>query len=258
MMLKKSYLFVAFASIYKSSCANLIRGYLWTCADSVNAMLMIAVFAIIGAGPSDVYHTNRIYVIGMGLWVMASISRAYFGTAHGTLFLKMERVLENYIMSPLPAWLWIVSVITEEIQASLFANWPVVLLLFIMGMSAPSWQGALLGMALLLLAMVFFVCMGFMMSLTAQKWNDLSKWDNTIIFPAFMLSGSFFDASALPEKFRFLMEYNPIYQLQYGVRQLWFLNENPIPYNFIVWGAMAGAMFIINWFVLYRGFGLKR
>ncbi len=256
-LLKKNYLWVAFGTLYKNALTNLRRAYVWTCIDSINAMLMLAVFSIIGTGQSDVYQTNRLFVIGVGLWVMAAITRSYFGVAHNLMFYKLERVLENYMMSPLPSWLWLGSVLVEEMQSAFLSSLPVLILLFFLGIPLPSLSALLLGLLLLMLVMIFLGCMGFFMMLNAKRWNDISKWDNTIIFPLFMLSGSFFDATALPEKYRFLMEWNPFYQLQYTIRQLWFLDSNPIPYSYIIWSILAVISFAITWLALRRGYGLK-
>ncbi|MGI9461333.1 MAG: ABC transporter permease [Alphaproteobacteria bacterium] len=257
-MLKKNYLRIACGTIYQFALLGFSRHHWWVWTDSINAILLIGVFSIIGTNFSSVYQTDQIYVIGMGLWVMVLLNRAYFGTAWTLMFHKLEHVLENLVMSPLPAWGWLGMIIIEYVQNAIIAAMPFIILLLLFGMPIPSLSGFLLSVALLCLAMVFFTAFGFLMMLGAQKWNDLSKWDNTLIMPLFMLSGSFFDATALPEKYRFLMEWNPVYQLQYGIRQLWFLDHNPIAYNFLIWGGMTTFIIIISLIAISRGYGLKQ
>lgn len=257
-MLKKNYLWVAFSTLYRYNWMITLRYHAMLWIDSINAMLMIAVFAVIGTTHSDIYQTNQLYVIGLGLLAMVLMTRAYFSTAHGLMYYKLERVLENYVMSPLPGWLWLSTVMLEETQNAFLATLPYMLLLLVLGLPMPTLTGFLLALSLILLIMMFFIPLGFMMMLPAQKWNDLSKWDNTIIYPALMLSGTFFDATALPEQYRFLMEYNPLYMLQHGLRELWFLHKVPPLHTYVTLGTMAFLSFTITMLMLNRGYGLKK
>lgn len=255
-MLKKNYLWVAFKTLYRYSLIRLKVEHWWLWSESVNAMLMLAVFTILDVGHSAHYQTNQLLVIGLGLWVMTILTRGYYGTTHELMYYKLERVLENYVMSPLPVWLWLYSNLLDVVQKALLASLPVLLLLLLLNLPLPSFWGLLYVLWLLFLGITIFFGFGFAMALLAKRWNDLSHWD-LIIFPILMLSGSFFDASVFPEQWRWVMEYNPFYQLQFSIRHIWFLDYNPIFYANGVLAGFALCSLIIAHIFLHKGVGLR-
>lgn len=105
---------------------------------------------------------------------------------------------------------------------------------------------------------LFFAMAGVLVGLRAEKFDDLSLYQTFILQPLIFLGGVFYSASLLPETFRTLTEFNPIYYMINTVRysMLGSADVN-VAVSLSVIGVFAVALFAVNYVLFQRGYKLR-
>ncbi len=99
---------------------------------------------------------------------------------------------------------------------------------------------------------------GVLVGLRSEKFDDLSLYQTFILQPLIFLGGVFYSAALLPETFRILTQFNPIYYMINTVRysMLGSADVN-IAISLSVIGAAAIILFCINYTLFNRGYKLR-
>jgi capsular polysaccharide transport system permease protein len=66
--------------------------------------------------------------------------------------------------------------------------------------------------------------MGICLCVASAYWEDTTKVVNMIMLPMFMISGIFFTATMIPQKYHYLLDWNPIFHVIELVRQATFVS----------------------------------
>jgi capsular polysaccharide transport system permease protein len=66
--------------------------------------------------------------------------------------------------------------------------------------------------------------MGILLCVVGAYWEDTSKVVGMIMMPMFMISGIFFTATMIPQKYLYLFDWNPIFHIIELIRQAMFVS----------------------------------
>jgi ABC-2 type transport system permease protein len=104
----------------------------------------------------------------------------------------------------------------------------------------------------------FFAQLGVLVGLRAEQFDDVSFYQTFVLQPLIFLGGVFYSASLLPEPFRTLTRFDPVYYM-IGLVRYGFIgySETNIALSLLFLTVAAGALFTVNWQLFARGYRLR-
>jgi ABC-2 type transport system permease protein len=226
-------------------------------APLLETFLYISVFgAALGSRIDKLHGVDYVVYIIPGLIMMAWVTNAFANSSSSLMQQKFQRSIDDQLSSPaspmelllgfsLGGFLrgGIVAVITL-IVSSLLVDLPV--------------RHPILLIITFLFVGFFFSQLGVLIGLRAEQFDDVAFAQTFILQPLIFLGGIFYSVSLLPEPFRTLSQFNPIYYMISLVRYgfLGFSGTN-IPLSFAFLTAVTGGIFALNYRLFKRGYKLR-
>ena len=104
----------------------------------------------------------------------------------------------------------------------------------------------------------FFANLGVLVGVRAEQFDDVSFYQTFILTPLIFLGGVFYSASLLPEPFRTLTHFDPVYYM-IGLVRYGFLgySDTSIPLSLLFLTAAAAALFAVNLRMFQTGYKLR-
>jgi ABC-2 type transport system permease protein len=227
-------------------------------APLISTLLFLAVFAL-AFGDRPWGTTNLRYVDGVtaGLVMMAVISNSFQNASSSIVIAKVQGNAVDFLMPPISAL---------ELATA-----------FIVGAAA---RGMIVGVASLVaaspfahvtpanfIAAVYFALMGSIIfgaigllgGIWAEKFDNIAAISNFVVTPLTFLSGTFYSVEKLPEPFRTICHYNPVFSLIDGFRASMIGHADfPVGRGALIVGAMAAALCWACWAMLKSGYRLRQ
>lgn len=220
--------------------------------------LYISVFgAALGSRISELNGYRYIVFIVPGLLMMSFAINTFSNNASSIMQQKLQRSIDDQLASPVSnTQLLLAYSLGGFIRACVItAVTYLTALLLIDGLPMAHPFLCLLSFCLIGL---FFANAGVLVGLRSEKFDDLSLYQTFILQPLIFLGGVFYSAALLPETFRTLTHFNPIYYMINTVRysMLGSADVN-IGVSLGVIGVAALALFGINYVLFNRGYKLR-
>ena len=186
-------------------------------APVVTSLLYMMVFAVATEGArAPIEGTTFIRFVAPGLVMMAILNNAFANSSSSILQAKMQGLAVDFLTPPLSPWELAVGFIAGAATRGIIvgAVTAICILPFAhMGIVHP-WAVLWFGLtASLILGMV-----GVGAGLWAEKFDHMSVVTNFVIMPLTFLSGTFYLADRLPEPFRTISHFNPMFYMIDGFR----------------------------------------
>lgn len=220
--------------------------------------LYISVFgAALGSRISELNGYRYIIFIVPGLLMMSFAINTFSNNASSIMQQKLQRSIDDQLASPVSnTQLLLAYSLGGFIRACVItAVTYITALLLIDGLPMAHPFLCLLSFCLIGL---FFANAGVLVGLRSEKFDDLSLYQTFILQPLIFLGGVFYSAALLPETFRTLTHFNPIYYMINTVRysMLGSADVN-IGISLGVIGVAALALFGVNYVLFNRGYKLR-
>jgi ABC-2 type transport system permease protein len=107
-------------------------------------------------------------------------------------------------------------------------------------------------------ASVIFGAIGLIGGIWADKFDHIAAVTNFIVTPLTFLSGTFYSIDTLPEPFRTISHWNPVFFLIDGFRYGFISHHDaPLLLGAIISGGFAVALCWISWAMLKSGYRLR-
>ena len=191
-------------------------------APVISTLLFLIVFtqAFGGARP-DVNGVAFITFLAPGLIMMAVLTNAFTNSSSSLIIAKVQGSIVDVLMPPLSAAelavAFIAGAATRGLLVGLITAATCAGYMALNG--APMQIGAFWTVAYFaLIAAVIFGAIGAIGGIWADKFDQMAAVTNFVITPLTFLSGTFYSVANLPEPFRTISHYNPVYYLIDGFR----------------------------------------
>ncbi len=226
-------------------------------APLIMTILYIAVFALaLGGRGAPIGDVAYIDFLAPGLIMMGVINNAFQNASSSLIIAKIQGNAVDFLMPPLSALELTIAFIGGAAARGVLVG------LFSAAAVAPfaditpdHWWAVIV---FTLAASVIFGAMGLLGGVWADKFDHLAAFTNFVVTPLTFLSGTFYSVSALPEPFRALVQWNPVFFLIDGFRYGFIgAPDGPIVVAALVSVGLAIALSVLCWAVIRSGWRLK-
>jgi ABC-2 type transport system permease protein len=226
-------------------------------APLLETFLYISVFgAALGSRIDELHGIDYVVFVIPGLIMMAWAMNAFSNNASSILQQKFQGAIQDQLSSPasplelllafsLGGFMRGLAVATLTfIAASLLVDLPVDHLLVLI----PA----------LFLVGFFFSQLGVLIGVRAEQFDDVALAQTFVLQPLIFLGGVFYSAALLPEPFKTLTHFNPVYYMINLVRYGFLgFTEADVALSLAALAAAAAALFAVNLRLFTRGYKLR-
>lgn len=213
-------------------------------APLITAGLFIVVFVLaLGRDRGEVMGMPYVAFLGPGILMMTVIQNAFANSSSSMIAAKMQGNIVDTLMPPLSAGEILAGYLAGSvIRAGLVALVIALGLALTLGLvpARPLWA-----VAFIVLGSLFMGGLGLLAGIIAQKFDQMAAITNFVVTPLSYLSGTFYSVEALPEPFRTLSHWNPIFYLIDGLRYGFAGASDAPPLRGLV--VCACAALLVNW-----------
>ena len=226
-------------------------------APLMTAGLFVIVFSVaLGRGDREVMGLPYLAFLGPGILMMSVIQNSFANTSSSIIASKMQGNIVDTLMPPLSAG----EILTGYLIGAV-ARAGLVAVVIGAGMAlllhrAP--EHPLIAAAFVLLAALLMGGLGLRGGIVAQKFDQMAAITNFIVTPLSFLSGTFYSVQSLPEPFRLLAHWNPIFYLIDGARYGFTgVSDAPPLLGLAVCTASVALVLAVAWRWLDSGYRMK-
>ncbi|HEX8232981.1 MAG TPA: ABC transporter permease [Caulobacteraceae bacterium] len=226
-------------------------------APVMSSLLFMLIFSVAASGARQPLHGVAFTTfIAPGLVMMAVLNNAFANSSSSILQSKMMGLTSDFLtppLSPLEQTLaFVLGAATRGVLVGL-VTWAAVSPFARMGVDH-LWAVIFYGAG----ASVLMAQLGVLGGLWSEKWDHLATVQNFVVMPLTFLSGTFYLVDRLPEPFRSVSHFNPMFYLIDGFRY-GFIGQadGPIPVGVTLTAALIGGMGFWSWRLFKTGYRLK-
>ncbi len=249
---------IALMTIVRKEVVRFTR--IWPQTIIPSSMMMILYFVIfgkfIGSQIDDIKGVTYMQFIVPGLVMMAVITNSYSNVTSSFFSTKFQKSVEELLVSPTPPHIIIMGYVFGGVARGVIVGMVVTLTSLIF----EPLQIRHLSIVILyiLLTAILFSLAGFMNSIFAKKFDDITIIPTFILTPLTYLGGVFYSIDLLPPFWKALSQLNPILYMINGFR-FGFLGISDV--NVFLGLAISISFIVIlftsNLFLIRKGIGLK-
>lgn len=225
-------------------------------APLMTAGLFVMVFALALGGGRTVAGLPYLAFMGPGVLMMTVIQNAFANSSSSIISAKMQGNIVDTLMAPLSAGEILCGYLLGSLGRALIVAAVIgagLALLTGGGPAHPAWA-----LAFVVLGALMLGGLGIIAGIVAQKFDQMAAITNFIVTPLSFLSGTFYSVEALPQPFRALSHWNPIFYLIDGARHGFAGVSDAPPARGLAVCALAAALVAgIAWRWLRSGYRMK-
>lgn len=226
-------------------------------APLMTSALFVVIFALaLGKDRGTVMGLPYLAFLGPGILMMTVIQSAFANTSSSVIAAKMQGNIVDTLMPPLSAGEILCGYLIGSLVRAL-----IVAVAIALGMGLVIGQGLahpVMALAFVVLGALLMGGLGLLGGIVAQKFDQMAAITNFVVTPLSFLSGTFYSVQALPEPFRTLAHWNPIFYLIDGARYgIAGVSDAPPLRGLIVCALSAAAVLFVAWRCLNTGYRMK-
>ncbi len=226
-------------------------------APLMTAGLFVLVFALaLGQGRGEVMGLPYLQFLGPGILMMTVIQNSFANTSSSITSAKVQGNIVDTLMPPLSAGELLTGYLCGSVaRAGLVAIVIGIGMVLVTGagIAHPVWT-----VTFVLLAALLLGGLGVLAGILAQKFDQMAAITNFIVTPLSFLSGTFYSVQNLPEPFRTLSHWNPIFYLIDGARYgVTGVGDAPVWRGLVVCLAVVAVVLFTGWRWLKTGYRMK-
>ncbi len=184
----------------------------------ITASLYIFVFGyVIGSKIELIQGIQYISFVFPGIFAMNLVMAVFSATSFSIFFMKFQKTIEDMLTLPLSYAELVISLIFGGVARAIAITLALSLVAVAFGVNDLAHPLVLAGYVLL--ASVLFGLLGVIAGIWAD--NNFEKFGfvtNFILTPLSFLGGAFYSITMLPEKWQFIVHFNPIFYVVDGIR----------------------------------------
>lgn len=234
--------FSGFYTLFKKEILRFWKvGFQTVSAPILAALLYQVIFSHVTRNHGDAYAGvgYTVFLIP-GLAMMSMTQNAFANTSSSLIQSKITGNLVFVLLSPISAFSFYAAYVSAAVVRGLMVGIGVLIVTAYFGLSWPEyfiWTiiFALLGCAVL-------GALGLLAGVWAEKFDHLAVFQNFLIMPLTFLSGVFYSINSLPDFWRSLSKFNPIFYMIDGFRFGFFGVSDVSPWLSL---SVVGGFFIL-------------
>lgn len=249
---------IAFQTIVRKETIRITRIWIQTLIPPVITMaLYFLIFGeLVGKRIGNIGQYTYIEFIVPGLIMMSVITNSYNNVVSSFFGAKFQRNVEELLVSPTSPYTIVLGYTTGGVVRGLLVGSLVTLTsLFFTSLKVHS-----IGIITftILLTSVLFSLAGFLNSLYAKKFDDVTIIPTFILTPLTYLGGVFYSLQSLPEFWKFISLANPILYMVNAFRY-GFLGTSDVDIYFSLFTLffLSLVFFFLNVKLMVQGFGIR-
>ena len=204
-------------------------GFQTVAAPVLTAMMYLLIFGHVLQGKVEVFpgvgHTSFLVP---GLVMMSVLQNAFANSSSSLVQSKITGNLVFLLLSPLSHWAWFVAYVGASVVRGLVVGAGVFLVT--VWFAPPSFAQPLWILVFALLGAGMLGALGLIAGLWADKFDQMSAFQNFIIMPMTFLSGVFYSVHSLPAFWLQASHLNPFFYMIDGFRRGFFGTSDVSPW----------------------------
>lgn len=219
--------------------------------------LYISVFgAALGSRISELDGVSYIVFIIPGLLLMSMSINAFSNNSASLLQQKIQHAIDDQLASPVSnTALMAAFTLGGLIRGAIITTITFITAYFLIDLPVAN---PLLLIGSLLLCGTFFASLGVLVGLRSETFDSISFYQTFILQPLIFLGGVFYSVKLLPEPFKTLTQFDPLFYMINTVRHAMIGSSDVNPYLSIgVILAVTAALVGLNLYLFKRGYRLR-
>lgn len=224
----------------------------------VTASLYIFVFGyVLGSKIETIQGVPYLSFVFPGVFTMNLVMAVFGATSFSIFFMKFQKTIEDMLTLPLSYFELVVSLIISGVVRALGISIALSIVALFFGVNTLPHPFVLLGYVLL--ASILFGLFGIVAGIWAD--NNFEKFGfitNFILTPLSFLGGAFYSVTMLPEKWQFIVHWNPIFYIVDGIRySLTGYHESSLLFGTSVLLGLSAVVLGACVWIFYTGWKLR-
>ncbi len=249
---------VALKSIWMKEINRFGRIWVQTLVPPVITMsLYFVIFGnLIGSRIGNMHGFTYMQFIVPGLIMMSVITNSYANVASSFFSAKFQRNIEELLVAPVPTHVVIAGYVGGGVARGICVGILVTIIsLFFVHLTINSWWVIALT---LLLTSILFSLGGLLNAVFATSFDDISLIPTFVLTPLTYLGGVFYSLTLLPPIWQAISKLNPIVYMISGFRYGFLgISDVPLAFTMAVLVAFIVAFYLLAWYLIERGRGLR-
>ncbi|ARF16106.1 ABC transporter permease [Sporosarcina ureae] len=191
-----------------------------------------------------------------GLIMMSVITSSYSNVSSSFFSQKFQKNIEELLVAPVPThiiiWGFVIGGIGRSVLVGLLVT---IISLFFVPLQVHSWSMVILTF---LMTAILFSLAGLLNGIFAKSFDDVSIVPTFLLQPLTYLGGVFFAISMLPPFWQVISQFNPIVYMISGFRfGILGVLDVPIIFSILISITFIVVLYVINWYLIEKGRGLR-
>lgn len=192
-----------------------------------------------------------------GLIQMGVIMNSYANSSTSLFMAKLEKSLENLLVAPLSYFHIVSAYIIGGLLRGLVVGFTILLSAYFL-IDLPFYNPWVILFSFIFTS-IFFSGLGIISALYAESWDKIGAFTNFVITPFVYLGGVFYSINMLPEPWKTISHFNPIfYSIDLARYGFLGIHDVPVWLSMMVVGSMALFTFGICIYLFVRGYKILK
>ena len=205
-------------TLLKRECMRFFRVYNQTILSPViNALIFYLIFTVAFAGRAKGFDdVSYNLVVGTGLIAMSILQASYYNTQSTISIAKMLGFIKDYTIAPLKtSEIFIAMIMASIIRAFCVGIITLVTLLFFVKFPV---HNIYILFYYITAGIILFASIGVIVGFISPDFDKAHAYTSYIVTPLTMLSGTFYSANSLPDPWKQIVLFNPVFYIIDGFR----------------------------------------
>lgn len=223
----------------------------------LTSVLYILIFGYsLGSRIQEIHGFPYTEFILPGLAMMGIMNAAYSNSSSSLFMAKREYYLNDILIAPISYWETVLAFMVGAMVRGILVG--VVILATGLVLADLPWAHGAYVVAFVLLVSAFLSCLGLLMGIWAQSWDNIMLMVNFFITPLVFLGGVFYSIDMLPGFWKTLSHFNPLFYMINGIRYGVLGVEDASPlFSLLLTAVLTAISFAVTVRLFKIGYRLK-
>lgn len=253
-----SYNYLCVFTLFKKEVSRFLKvGIQTVVGPAISSLLFLSVFSLaLGRSVNQINGVNLAEFIAPGLIMMTMLQNSFANAASSIGQSKFQGNIVDILMAPLSNYELVIGYIMGALARGVICG--VVTFLGIIVFVPLNIYSYVALFFYTLMGCLMMGCMGVMVGIWADKWDQQQGITNFIVLPLTFLSGTFYSVSRLPEFWQNIALFNPFFYNIDGFRYAFIgKSDSQLYLGVIILVFLNICLFFLCYLMFNKGYKLK-